>query len=148
MRQIDFDGEFDAAFNWFGSFGYFTDAQNLAFCRRVLAALKPGGRFLVEGLNKSWLLSHFRAGADETIGGVRITHRNRWDARRGRMVSNWTFRRGPQTERRRVSMRLFNGAEIRALLRSAGFREVRLLGYPPLGRFTRHCRRVIAVARK
>lgn len=52
MREIDFDGEFHAAFNWFGSFGYFSDADNLAFTRRVLRALRPGGRFLVEGLNK------------------------------------------------------------------------------------------------
>jgi len=49
MRAIAFENEFDAAFNWFGSFGYFSDADNRAFCRRVMAALKPGGRFLVEG---------------------------------------------------------------------------------------------------
>jgi hypothetical protein len=45
-------------------------------------------------------------------------------------------------------MRIFNGAEIRALLRAAGFREVKLFPNPPLGPFTRHSRRMIAVGSK
>ena len=28
LRNIDFNGEFDAVFNWFGSFGYFSDKEN------------------------------------------------------------------------------------------------------------------------
>ena len=45
-------------------------------------------------------------------------------------------------------MRIYNGAEMRAMLREAGFREVRLFGYPPLGRFSRHSRRLLGVARR
>ena len=148
MREIRFDAEFDAAFNWFGSFGYFSDADNLTFCRRVWRALKPGGRFLVEGMNKSWLLAHFRPRSDQTIAGVRIVQRNKWRERTGRVVSTWTFHKGDVTERHRVSMRIYNGAEMRSLLRKAGFRDVQLFGYPPAGRLTRHSRRIIAVARR
>jgi len=148
MRDLDFDGEFDAAFNWFGSFGYFSDAGNLAFARKVLRALRPGGRFLVEGINKSWLLAHFRPRDEQTIRGVRIVHRNTWDARTGRVLSTWTFQRGNVTERRRISMRIFNGADMRCLLRAAGFRDIQCFGYAPIGRFTRHSRRFIAVARR
>jgi SAM-dependent methyltransferase len=148
MRAIDFQEEFHAAFNWFGSFGYFSDAGNLAFCRRVLRALRPGGRFLVEGPNKSWVLAHFHPAAEKKIGGVRILNRNRWDSRTDRVYSTWTFRRGKATERHVIRMRLFNGGEIRALLRAAGFGEVRLLPRPPVGPFTRHSRRLIAVATK
>jgi len=148
MRAIDFDAEFDGAFNWFGSFGYFSDAGNLAFCRRVFAALKPGGRFLVEGMNKSWVLSHFRPADDRTIGGVRIETRNRWNTRTDRVHSTWTFSKGKATERHTIRMRLFNGSEMRALLRQAGFREIALFPRPPVGRFTRHSRRLIAVARR
>ena len=148
MRDIAFEGEFTGAFNWFGSFGYFSDADNLAFCRSVFEALKPGGRFLVEGLNKSWLVSHLRPTDESEIAGVRISTRHRWDDRTGRIHGAWTFRKGATTERRRSSMRLFNGAEIRGLLRAAGFREIVLYGYPPVARFTRHSRRMIAVGRK
>jgi len=35
---------------------------------------------------------------------------------------------------------------MRRLLRAAGFDDIRFLGRPPLGRFTRHSRRMIAIA--
>lgn len=148
MREIEFEDEFHAAFNWFGSFGYFSDEGNLELCRRVLRALKPGGRFLVEGINKSALLTNFRPHGEDLIGGVRVVRHNRWNARTGRVASTWTMSRGKATEQHTVSMRIFNGAEMRSLLRAAGFESIRLSGHPPLGRFTRHSRRLIAVAQK
>jgi cyclopropane fatty-acyl-phospholipid synthase-like methyltransferase len=146
MRCIDFGGEFDAAFNWFGSFGYFADADNLRFAERVLAALRPGGRFLVEGLNKSWLRTHFQPVREEVVGGVRIKHRGRWDKAQTRMLDTWTFSKGTAIERHTSSIRMFNGGELRSLLRAAGFRDIELFGYPPVARLTRHSHRLIAVA--
>ena len=148
MREIDFDGEFDAVFNWFGSFGYFSDHDNLRFARQIFAALKPGGQFLVEGLNKSWLLANFKPHREEKIGGVMLRHHGRWDARKKRLFDTWTLTSRGRTERQTVDMRLYNGTEIRSLLQTIGFREMRLYGYPPLGRFTRHSRRWIALARR
>jgi len=148
MRDIAFDGEFDAAFNWFTSIGYFSEEDNLVFCKKVFRALKPGGRFLVETMNVSWLMSHFRQRHEQTVSGVRILHHNRWDARKRRIHSTWTFHRRGVTERRSVSIRLYTGPEMRAMLRAAGFCGIVLYGYSPLGRFTRHSKRLIAVARK
>jgi SAM-dependent methyltransferase len=148
MRAIDFDGEFDAAFNWFTSFGYFSDADNLEFCQRVLRALKPGGRFLVEGINKSWLLTHFSSRVEETVGTVSIVHESRWNSGTERIRSVWTMHRGRTTERHTISHKLYNGTDLRRLLRTAGFREIKLFGSPPLGRLTRHSQRLIAVARR
>jgi cyclopropane fatty-acyl-phospholipid synthase-like methyltransferase len=146
MRRIDFDGEFDAAFNWFGSFGYFSDADNLRFAGRVLAALRPGGRFLVEGLNRSWLRTHFAPTGEEVVGGVRIEHRRRWNQAQTRILDTWTFSRGAATERHTISVRMFDGGELRSLLRAAGFREIELFGYPPVARLTRRSHRLIALA--
>jgi SAM-dependent methyltransferase len=148
MRDIAFDGEFDAAFNWFGSFGYFSDAENLQFCKRAYLALRPAGKFLIEGVNKSWLLAHFRPTHDMTIGGVHVVIRSRWSKTRNRVLSTWTFSKGKRTERHRISTRVFNGAEMRTILKAAGFREIALFGYPPLGRFTRHSQRLIAVGER
>lgn len=148
MRRIDFDGEFDAAFNWFGSFGYFSERDNLAFCRRVHRALRPGGKFLVEGLNRSWLVKNFYPDSDETVSGVRILHTHRWDARTSRIRDTWTMSARGRCERRRISIRIYSGSELRELLRRAGFAHVRLMGYPPLGRLGRHSRRLVAVATK
>jgi SAM-dependent methyltransferase len=147
MRRISFESEFEAAFNWFGSFGYFSDADNIEFCRHVLHALKPGGRFLIEGLNKSWVLSHFRPASELRRGGVLIRQRSRLNNRRTHVMTTWTLTRGRASERHAVRMRLLNGADMRGLLTAAGFGEVRL--YDGGGsRFSRHSHRLIAVARK
>ena len=149
MREIEFEGEFTAAFNWFGSFGYFSDDENLQFAKRVLRALRPGGRFLIEGMNKSRLLTHFLPRTEQEINGVHILHENGWDADTDRVRSTWTLSRGTRSETHRLLIRVFNGGDLRALLRRAGFRDTILCGgYPPVGRLTRHSRRLIAVSRK
>jgi len=57
LRELPFDGRFDALVNWFSSFGYFDDDTN----RQVLAgfrrALRPGGVLLLEQASRELLLS-------------------------------------------------------------------------------------------
>ncbi len=146
MRRLAFEAEFDAVFNWFGSFGYFSDRDNLRVAECAFAALRPGGRFLVEGLNQSWLRTHLRSSDEWAVGGVRIENRRAWDAKHSRVRDTWTMSKGRQRERHRISIRLFNGSEMRALLRSVGFRDIQLLGGRPIGPLTRHSPRLIAVA--
>ena len=149
MRVIGFDSEFDAALNFFTSIGYASDADDEEFCRRVYRALKPGGRFLVETINKSWILNHYRTEKRiVTIGGVRVTELGHWDARTSRNHSTWVFEKGRRRERHHLVLRLFDGADMRRLLRAAGFRDIRLYGYPPLARLTRHSKRLIAIGTK
>ena len=146
MRELPFEAEFGAVVNWFTSFGYFDDAGNLATARTAFAALKPGGKFLIEMMNKSWLLSRFTPRGEEEASGVRVVRRTRWDADGSRIFNTWKMSKGKKVETHRFSHCLYNGAEMRALLRKAGFRDVQLFGSPPLGRFTRHSRRIIAIA--
>ncbi len=148
MRELPFEGEFDAVVNWFTSFGYFDAAGNLAAARAAFAALKPGGKFLIEMLNKSWLIPRFTPKGDDESNGVRIIRHSRWDARGRRVLNTWKMSRGKRVETHRFSHCLYNGAEMRLLLRAAGFRDIELFGRPPLGRLTRHSRRLIAVARR
>ncbi|MHC4181549.1 MAG: class I SAM-dependent methyltransferase [Planctomycetota bacterium] len=146
MREIDFDGQFAAVVNWFTSFGYFDDAGNLAAARAFFRALRPGGKLLIDTVNRPCVLNHYTPKDVSTMADVEITDERVWDPDTGRMESDWTFRKGKQVERQHVSLRLYDGAELRRLLRKAGFREIRLYGYPPLGRLSRHRRRLMAVA--
>lgn len=148
MREIEFEEEFHAAFNWFSSFGYFSDAGNLLVCRRVLRALKPGGLFLIDVINKTWLLTHFIDRQVQTIGGVHIRSQSEWNERTKRVTSCWTLSWGRVVEQCSFSLRLFDASAIRKLLHQAGFREIQLYGRPPTGRLTRHSRRLIAVGRR
>lgn len=60
MRKLAFGPRFDAVINLFTSFGYFeTEAADLAVLRGVRRSLRPGGLFLIDLLNKEWLMRHF-----------------------------------------------------------------------------------------
>ena len=56
MREMTFDSEFDGAYCMMTSFGYFDDEANQDVIRRVFCALKPGGRFLLEVINRDFVL--------------------------------------------------------------------------------------------
>src|SRR5690606_4931451 len=60
MRQLDVVDECDSAICFFGSFGYFDDAENAEFARRVARALRPGGRFLIDTHVTESLYPRFR----------------------------------------------------------------------------------------
>ena len=48
MRELDYDGEFDAALLLSGSFGFFDDATNEDVLARIARALRPSGRVLID----------------------------------------------------------------------------------------------------
>ena len=60
MREIPFESHFDAIVNMFSSFGYLEsedeDAKVLASIHR---ALKPGGRVLLDLLNRDWVVANY-----------------------------------------------------------------------------------------
>jgi 2-polyprenyl-3-methyl-5-hydroxy-6-metoxy-1,4-benzoquinol methylase len=148
MRRLDYDGEFDAVVNWFTSYGYFSDAENLDVLRRFHRAVKPGGKLLIETQNRSFILRNFREEMTREIGGVTVCNRNRWNEATRRIESTWTLSKGGRHETHRIVVRTFTGTELRRELRQAGFREITLHDHNPNKRFTRHSQRLIAVARR
>ncbi len=58
MRELSYKEEFDAVINMFAAFGYFSDDENAAVLQRVAAALHPGGLFLIDLLNRDWMVSN------------------------------------------------------------------------------------------
>ena len=83
LHSIDFANEFHAIYNWFYSFGYFSDRDNAALVRRFARALRPGGRLLIDLLNRERILRNFQAEA--VRNGVLF--RSTWDARDQRLYA-------------------------------------------------------------
>ncbi len=54
MREMAFEEMFDGVFCWNTSFGYFEEDKNLAVAQRVFKALRPGGMFLIDVLNRDF----------------------------------------------------------------------------------------------
>jgi SAM-dependent methyltransferase len=123
---------FDAALNWWGSFGYFDDAGDEAFAAGVCKALVPGGRFLIDiNLLETLMPIHQPKGWARS-GDVLVLEDRVFDFETSRMEVDWTFIRGAVEERKHASLRLYSAHEMVELLRRAGFAAVRLLDFTPL----------------
>ncbi|HUW99906.1 MAG: class I SAM-dependent methyltransferase [Phycisphaerae bacterium] len=141
IREVAFVGCFHAAINWGGSFGYFSDEENFETLQRLARAVRKGGRVLVDQPNREHILRHFRRRQER--GRVEI--KNRWDARRERVVGRWTLRRHGSIHRFKTSIRLYTPREMRALFRKAGLKAGAAYGTPEGRRFRRTSPRLILV---
>ncbi|GIP39150.1 methyltransferase [Paenibacillus sp. J31TS4] len=62
MRDVPLGGPFDGIVNLFTSFGYFDeDEENERVLKEMARLLAPGGRFLLDFLNPSYVRSHLKA---------------------------------------------------------------------------------------
>ena len=57
MRELNFNEIFDACICWQTSFGYFDDRTNVQVAQGVARAVKPGGRFLVDVVNRDHVVA-------------------------------------------------------------------------------------------
>lgn len=163
LREIAFDGApgsateggFDAAFNWYGSFGYFaTDEENLDVLRRLGGAVRRKGLVLVDQPNRERLLRHFAPRIEHE--GVRCD--SRWDAQAQRVESAWRLlgrnagagaaRRGAAGRAARSSIRMFTPAQFRDLFDAAGLDVVRFWGRWDCSKWSRRSSRSIVVGRR
>ena len=58
MRALAFERDFAGVYSYFTSFGYFSDEENERCSANVARALEPGGRLLLDMMNRDWLLTH------------------------------------------------------------------------------------------
>jgi len=144
LRRLSFPPVFDAAFNWWTSFGYFPDAENLQALCGMAAAVRPGGRVLIEQPNRQVVIRRLRP---ETAAGLWELH-SRWDAARQRLESTWIL--FPNGSRRiyPMSMRWYTLSQFRALFRRAGLTFEAAYGDCDGSPYRRSSPRLIVVGRK
>ena len=121
MRDLTWENEFDGAFCYFGSFGYFDDAENERFVRAVQRALKPGSRFLIETHIMETLLPLYAPRAWHRVGKHIILEERNMNVQEGRIEATWTFIDNGKMRTTEVSIRLYTYRELIALFTRAGF---------------------------
>ncbi|MEC9439914.1 MAG: class I SAM-dependent methyltransferase [Myxococcota bacterium] len=57
MRSMNFNAIFDGCYLWQTSFGYFDDPTNFKVLQGVHHSLKPGGRFLLDIVNRDFIVT-------------------------------------------------------------------------------------------
>jgi SAM-dependent methyltransferase len=143
LRSLDFEQEFDGAFNWGGSFGYFSDKENLELLRRYARALRPGGRLLIDQVYREYILRHFAA--EKKRGEVLVW--NYWDKEAKRIISRRIVD-GRNDPKNMSSMRLYTLRETKELLENVGLRVEAFYGSFKGEKFSRSSPHLIAVGRK
>ncbi|EXX89402.1 SAM-dependent methyltransferase [Paenibacillus darwinianus] len=131
MRRLPFaDGSFDATVNFFTSFGYFeSEEENVSVLRELRRVLKPGGRFLIDFLNPSYVrgtLVPFSERTDDETGWI-ITESRRIE--NGAVVKDIRIRTQEGDERTyRERVRLYGPDWFEARLPETGLTLERLYG--------------------
>jgi len=59
MKELPFDGEFDAVLLLFTAFGYFDDETNKSVLEQINKSLKPGGRFFIDVVSGEAVIKRF-----------------------------------------------------------------------------------------
>ena len=129
MRDLPWPGEFDGAFCFGNSFSYLGEAGDRDFLRAVLAALKPGGRFVLETrfcaegffqqrLQRAWF------SLDDLLFLVDTSY----DPATACCTSSYTLIRGDRTERQQAVYRIYTYRELLQLFAEVGFTSVQTFG--------------------
>ena len=148
IRAISLGAEFDAVLLWFTTFGYFSEAENTAVLEGALRALKPGGRLIIEQVNRLRLLGQPLPYTSRTArGDDLLLDTSTYDGLADRVETERISVRGGRVHRTTYSIRLYGFAELTTLLQSIGFGTTSAYGEDGTP-FTLRGKRLITVAEK
>ncbi len=152
MRRVPFEGRFDAVVNLFTSFGYLnSDAENMKVLRQVSKALKPGGTFLLDLINRDWVVSNNLEDERKVNpnGTVYQEHRE-LDLAKGRIQNSFivTTPDGSTRYSDGLTIRLYTLTEIMDMLAEAGLTFQSTYGGYDAEPYTTNTRRMIVLAKK
>lgn len=123
MRALAGTATFRGVYSYFTSFGYFGDDDNERVLAEVARVLEPGGRFLLDVVNRDWLLTHPQQRTwQQREDGALLMEETTLELESSRVVSRQLLidpTGGPQVTKE-FSLRAYTCAELSALLRRNG----------------------------
>ena len=134
---------FDLVVSMFNSFGYFDHrADDFRMLRAVNRVLKPGGWFVINTLNQGGVLKRLKKPISmgrEPLANVFVIDEARYDRKTRRTICRWTIAdargRNAAVYRLNFAQNVYSHAELKRLLRRAGFAVVTSWGTLAGGRF-------------
>lgn len=129
MRKIPFENYFDGIYNYFTSFGFFSEEENLETLKQVSRALKPKGKFLLETLNKESLIKNFHKTAWYRVGeNVFVLSENELDLSSSHLKVKRIIIDEKGKREKSFDIRLYSLHEISSLLQSVGLKIIETFG--------------------
>jgi len=150
MRNIPYQNHFATVLSLFTSFGYFgEDGKDQAVFEAVYRALKPDGKFLIDFMNRDYVISHLverdeMALPDRHVYNVRCLTDG---CRRVEKTTTVSSRSGEKREFHE-SVRLYSEPEMVDMLSDAGFVSICSYGSLDGQAFGPESKRLVIVAEK
>ncbi len=145
MRQIPFEGEFDAVVNMFTAFGYLeTDEEDEKVFHQVAKALKPGGKFVLDVMSREWIMRNYQPKdwQEFSDGAVELYDRSFDFATSRGHERRLYIRPDGSREEHNIILRLYTLQELIAMCQRAGLRFKEAYGTftkEPYGPDTKRC---------
>lgn len=127
LRALPFHGWFDAAINMFTAFGYFEgEDENFTVLQEMEAVLKPGGRFILQLVNRDYLVRTFQPQEIRRVEDLLVLEERTFDVAGSRVQTTTTVIEGTRRRTYESSIRVYTLTELDMLLAAAGLyiREV------------------------
>jgi SAM-dependent methyltransferase len=150
MRRLPFPPMFDAVANFFTSFGYFdTTHEDLDVLREMARVLVPKGRFFIDYVNPVYVKNTLVPQSDREYKGYTIRERRWIDPERRRVNKVIEASLGGEAVGQWFeSVRLYDEADLRALLKQAGLAVLTAYGDYDGSPLTSRLPRMIVVGEK
>lgn len=132
MAKLEkFKGQFDAVTNLFTSFGYFkNDQENKQVLKGMVRCLKPGGKIVIQTINRDFLLPQYKPAIWKEDGDIVSVQASKYDPKtkyNESYISIIDRRRGLGTSKYH-RVRLYSPNEITTLLKDCGCTNVQVWG--------------------
>jgi SAM-dependent methyltransferase len=133
MRELGYQEAFDAICCWNTSFGFYEEEKNIDIAQRIFRALRPGGRFLLDVVNRDFVVSQqpgqtwFEGDGCVCIDDVTIDFiTSRMKVKRTLMLTNGKNRECT------YSLRIYGLHELGKILHDVGFKILKVSGRPEM----------------
>jgi SAM-dependent methyltransferase len=129
MRHMAFERQFDAAYSMLTSFGYFDEESNLRVAEGIARALKPGGRLLLDVVNRDYVVGDLPTRIWWEGDGCVVLEEVEFNFNTNRLLTHRSvvFDDGRQLDQE-ISLRAYSLHDLGKLLRLAGFRILEVSG--------------------
>ncbi len=130
MRRLPFPSDrFDVVLSLFSSFGYFdSEDENYRVLQAISSVLRPGGRFLIETVNREFVVRHSAPLQIYRPENTTLIEERSFDPVSSRSHVDVTFFQEGRETRLHHSIRIYAFTELEMLLESVGLRTISVWG--------------------
>ncbi len=128
MRTLPFNNSFNAAFNFFTSFGYFDDAENERVLLSIYSTLKPGGLFFFDYMNIDYVLPRLVRQDKIERDSIQVYQQRRYNHEKKRIEKKISLKENGDWRYYFESVRAYSRKEISQLFQRTGFKCIATFG--------------------